>query len=488
MFLPGIDGYYHTTLLNFWIPWGNVGVVLFLFISNLRLFTFFLASQDCLEPYHTLYFEVPLGMVRDTARQYSKLLIKPNANPRVAPQPKQEGSMYQIAYMSSDYRNHPLGRFMQSIFKYHDRSKFYIHCIALQDYNDDVSQNIKAHCNNYVDVSSKSNEEVIKLITDLKVDILIDLNGWTQGRRPAILAARPAPVVAIHGFGYPGTFGAEFVDYFITDSIVTPESHYSFYTETLVVLPVSYQVTSHRDFGPSNLPQLLEDYKNQKLRRSEKAELPDGKFVFGNFQTSNKFTKKSFIAWMKILNEVPESVLWLLQPESATAASKILNMAISMGIKQERIIFAPHKSPSEHIERVMYTDLFLDTDLYGAHTTATDALWADVPMITIKGDRFSSRVGASILTAMDLEELIVDNFDDYVKLAVKIAKDKPYFNTLKNKITHGKEHGRLFDSESYTRDLESGYVAMWNQAVQGVKEHIHVKSSSIGGVPKRDEL
>jgi protein O-GlcNAc transferase len=293
---------------------------------------------------------------------------------------------------------------------------------------------------------------VAAMLREREIDIAIDLNGYTGDARSGILAHRPAPV-QVNYLGYPGTLGAPYMDYIIADRIVIPDDEQRFYDEAAVTLPGSYQVND--DHGREITP---------RPTRVE-AGLPEHGFVFCNFNQSYKFTPEIFASWMRILNRVDGSVLWLLDAV-APFARNIRDHAQSHGVAPERILFAPDRPPAQHLARLSLADLFLDSLPYNAHTTGSDALWAGVPLITLRGRTFPGRVAASLLHAAGLAELVTQNRDDYEALAVKLATDPAALATIKQKLTRS---SALFDTDLFRHRIESAYEQMWQTWLAGEK-------------------
>jgi predicted O-linked N-acetylglucosamine transferase (SPINDLY family) len=295
---------------------------------------------------------------------------------------------------------------------------------------------------------------VAELIHDLEIDIVIDLNGLTGLFRSRILAHRTAPV-QVNYLGYPGTMGAPFIDYIIADKVVIPEENQVFYSEKIAHLPHAY------------LP--CDGARPISERTPNRAEegLPDTGFVFACFNSMHKVVPEIFSIWMRILHAVDDSVLWLPGP-SSTVITNLRREAMARGIASERLVFARYeKSPGSHLARLGLADLFLDTLPYNAHSTAADALWAGLPLLTCLGQSFQSRVAASLLQTMGLPELVTTSLAEYERSAVELARDPRQLASIRERLARNRATSPLFDTRAFTRDLESVYAAMWKRQQAG---------------------
>jgi predicted O-linked N-acetylglucosamine transferase (SPINDLY family) len=293
----------------------------------------------------------------------------------------------------------------------------------------------------------------------MEVDIAVDLMGFTSGCRPGILALRPVPV-QVNFLGYPGTMGAPYVDYIVADRIVIPEAHRPFYAEKVVTLPDAYQCNDkHRAIAnvtPSRPALGLEDQA----------------FVFCCFNNTNKLTPEVFARWMRLLQQAEDSVLWLLE-DNPSATRNLKREAEARGVNPGRLVFAPRARPAEHLARHRAADLFLDTLPYGAHTTASDALWTGLPVLTCKGSTFAGRVGASLLQAAGLPELVTETPDAYEALALTLARDRDLLHALKDKLARNRDGCALFDTARFTRHFETALRLMHERQREG-KAPVHL--------------
>ena len=367
-----------------------------------------------------------------------------------------------IGYYSADFHNHATTILMAGLLERHDRSCFDLIGFSFgPDRQDEMRQRVSAAFDQFIDVRDKSDQEVAQLSRLLGIDIAVDLKGYTQDNRMGIFSYRAAPMQVSY-LGYPGTVGAPYMDYLIADRTLVPEQSQVHYSEKIVYLPGSYQV-------------------NDRQRRiSEhiftKAEvgLPEQGFVFCCFNNNYKITPVMLDSWVRILNAVPGSVLWLFE-DNVTASTNLRKEAAQRGLDPNRLVFATQMILSEHLARHRLADLFLDTLPYNAHTTASDALWAGLPVLTQAGESFAARVAASLLNAIGLPELIVEKQAEYESLAIKLALNPIKLNALKEKLQQNRLTTPLFDTGLYTRNLEAAYSAMYERYQSDMPpDHIHL--------------
>lgn len=351
-----------------------------------------------------------------------------------------------IAYLSADFHEHVTATLMVEMFEQHDRERFEITAVSFGP--DDGSamriRLVKAF-DRFHDARQQSDRDVAKLLRQWEIDIAVDLGGYTSGARPWVLAHRPCPVQAKY-MGYPGTSGSDFIDYIVADALVVPPDQEEFFSEKIAHLPDTLWVTdTKRAIGP--LPSRAE------------AGLPQTGFVFCCFNHNWKITPPLFDIWMRLLQATEGSVLWLLEG-NASIRGNLCKEAAARGIAPERLIFAPRTTPDKHLARQQLADLFLDTLPYNAHTTASDALWVGLPLITMAGNSFPARVAASILTAAGLPELIAKDLPGYETLALELAHDPARLAGIRQKLIAGRDGMALFDTVRFTRNLEAAYIAM----------------------------
>jgi protein O-GlcNAc transferase len=365
------------------------------------------------------------------------------------PRVRQETEKLRIAYLSSDYFSHTTAFLMAELFEIHDRWQFEIlgFCFSPDD-GSAMRARLIAAFDEFHLVHTHSDREVADLIRQRKVDIAVDLKGFTQDSRPAILASRPAPVQATY-IGFPGTMGADFIDYVIADPNVLPFEQQPFYPEKIVQLPDCYQVNdSHREIAalaPSR----------------RELGLPEHGLVFCCFNNNWKITPPIFDVWMGLLRAIAGSVLWLIRDNEAAAAN-LRKEAAARGIDPQRLVFAEHVTLEDHLARHRRADLFLDTLPYNAHTTASDALWTGLPIVTCQGEGFAGRVGASLLHAAGMSDLVTTNLADYETLALRLANDPSALKALRERLTAKRSNLPLFDTDRFRRHIEAAYSTMWD--------------------------
>jgi protein O-GlcNAc transferase len=361
-----------------------------------------------------------------------------------------------IGYLSNNFRNHPTSHLMSGMFRHHNRDDFDIFCYSFGD-NDqsDFRKQIQSDCDQFVEIGMFSHFEAAKRIHHDQVDILVDLAGFTHGHRLNIAAMRPAPI-QVRWLGQAGTTGASFFDYIIMDTIVAPQNHASFYSEKLVHMPHCYQV--------NNGKQII----SNKSWRNEDLGLPEDAFVFCCFCSRYKLDPTMFESWMRILKKVSNSVLWLIGG-NITAEKNLKKHAQTGGVGPDRLIFARPLPKSEHLSRLQHADLALDTRIVNGAATTSDALWAGVPVLTLQGSHFASRMSSSILTAIGLPELITYNLETYETLAVHLAQNSEGLNNIRMKLAKNRLTQPLFDTRRFTTNLERAYKKMWKIFLAGEK-------------------
>lgn len=401
---------------------------------------------------------VALPTTSEEQRRCAELHVKEKF--RRLPPPLWRGTRHRrgrlrVAYLSADFGEHATAHLMAGLFERHDRSRF--ETIAVSYGADDGSpmrRRLQRAFDRFVDARQQSDEQIAALLRDLEVDLAVDLKGHTTAARLGILAYRPAPI-QISYLGFPGTTGAPFIDYVLADRFVIPEEERRFYSESVVYLPGSYQVNdATRTISP---------------RRKDRAELglPPKGFVFCCFNSSYKITPGVFAVWMRLLACLPGSVVWLLADNDA-AQGNLREAARRSGIDPQRLVFAPRAPNSEHLARHRAADLFLDTLPCNAHTTASDALWAGLPVLTAVGATFAGRVAGSLLHAAGLPELVTTNLEDYERLALRLACEPRLLSEYKAKLEANRTAAALFDTDRSTRHVESAYLTMWDRQERGL--------------------
>jgi protein O-GlcNAc transferase len=369
-----------------------------------------------------------------------------------------------IGYVSADFRQHPVTYLAAGMFESHDRSQFEVLGISIgSSDNSQIRRRLENSFDKFIDSAALGVDEIAKQVREQEIDILIDLNGFTQNARTGIFASRPAPV-QVNYLGYPGTMGTEYMDYIIADPVLIPASHQHGYVEKVVYLPHSYM--PHDDAS-----RLISD------RRFERAEfgLPEHGFVFCCFNNAYKLNPALFGSRMRLLKAVEGSVLWLSE-NNGTAVSNLRKEAVAAGVDPDRLVFADRlPSSADHLARHRSADLFLDTLPFNAHTTASDALWAGLPVLTQIGEAFAGRVAASLLTAVGLPELIVQTPEQFESLAIELATNRELLAAIKGRLAQNRLTKPLFDTGSYTKHLEAAYKTMYQRTQKGLRpEHFRV--------------
>ncbi|MBM3513503.1 MAG: tetratricopeptide repeat protein [Alphaproteobacteria bacterium] len=355
-----------------------------------------------------------------------------------------------LGYLAADFRQHPMSQVMSGLFRLHDRIKFEVTAFAYgPPTTHPMRERIRAACDNFFDVEAKSDREIAAFIVERETDILIDLSTLTRDGRPGISAQRAAPV-QVNYMGHPGTAGTSANDYVLADALVIPPSQERHYAEKIARLPETYWVDDARSVA------------EQAPTRAE-AGLPASGVVFCCFNTIVKITPDIFAAWMRLLAAVDGSVLWLLT-ESPSAKSNLRREATTRGIDPSRLVFAPKLPMEQHLARHCLADLFLDTVPYNAHTTATDALWMGVPIVSCTANSFASRVGLSLLTAIGLPELATSSLADYEALALQLARQPDERARYRAVIRRNRDTHSLFDTNRFRRHVERAYLMMMDRA------------------------
>ncbi len=362
------------------------------------------------------------------------------------------GRRLRIGYVSSDLREHAVGFLTSEIFELHDREKvevFAYYCgIAAEDA---IKARIRSNADHWVDINTMSDQQAAKRIVDDGIDILVDLNGYTKDARTKLFALRPAPVI-VNWLGYPGTLATPHHNYIIADDVIIPADSQAYYTEKVLRLPC-YQPTD-RKRAISRTP-----------TRSEVG-LPEDAVVFCCFNGMQKISRFTWERWMRILHEVPRGVLWLMAGTDDTN-ERLWQRAEQHGIARSRILFAPRRANPDHLARYPLADLFLDTTPYGAHTTASDALWMGLPVLTVPGRSFPSRVCASLVKSAGMEEMICASVEDYVARAIALGNDPARLRELRLKLANARENCVLFDTNLLVSSLEQLYAQAWRDYASG---------------------
>jgi predicted O-linked N-acetylglucosamine transferase (SPINDLY family) len=392
-----------------------------------------------------------------TAFQYSRKSVgfppKSAAGNAGAVRTHRKSDKLRIGYVSSDLRGHAVGFAMTDVMESHDRRNFEIfayYCGVRM--SDSTQTRIKSAVDHWLDINDFDDAKAADKIREDGIDILVDLNGYTKDARTKVFAQRPAPI-AVNWFGYPGTMGTSYHHYIVADPHVIPESHEIYYSEKVLRLPC---------YQPNDRKRIVADRKPSR----RDAGLPETGFVFCSLNGMQKITALTWQRWMTILFQVPGSVLWLLAGTAETN-ERLRQRATQHGIAPERLVFADKIGNPEHLARYALADLFLDTFPYGSHTTASDAMWMGVPVLTLPGRSFASRVCASLVRAAGIAEMVCATPDEYVARAVALAQDGARLAAIKQRLAAGRDSCRLFDTPALVRDLEKLYRRMSDDLEQG---------------------
>ncbi|HWY63552.1 MAG TPA: tetratricopeptide repeat protein [Rhizomicrobium sp.] len=373
--------------------------------------------------------------------------------PLVPAGPRRPGKI-RIGYVSGEFREQATAFLMAGLYECHDKSKFEITAFD-NGWNDKgaTRARLEAAFDQFIDISRLSDRDAAGKIVGEEIDILVNLNGYFGDHRMGVFAYRPARL-QVNYLGFPATLGAPYMDYIIADRIVIPEAERQFYTEQVAYLPDSYQVNDSRRAVAEALPPRAA------------CGLPEKAFVFCNFNAGYKLTPSAFASWMRIMRRSPDSLLWLLEGDPQFAAN-LRRQAEADGVAGTRIVFAPVMPLAAHLARLQLADLFLDGIPYNAHTTASDALWAGVPLITCRGRAFPGRVAASLLSAIGLDELVTENREDYESLAIKLAADAKLLKSIRDKLGRNRRTTPLFDTQRFARHIEAAYETMLARRERG---------------------
>lgn len=367
-----------------------------------------------------------------------------------------------VAYFSADFHTHPVMHLLAEMLERHDKSRFEIFGFSFgPDKDDEMRKRVATAFDRFIEVREKSDREIAALSREMEIDIAVDLSGYTRNCRPGIFTYRAAPVQVSY-LGYPGTMGLQCMDYLIADKTVIPVESQQHYSEKIVYLPCSYLVNEG-----SRKP-VDKDFKREDM------ELPSEGFIYCCFNSSYKVTPVIFQSWMRILKRVEGSVIWLYS-DNPEARQNLRDQAKYHGVDPGRLIFTKPLPLDEHFARHKLADLFLDTLPYNAHTTACDALWMGLPVLTCMGDSFSSRVAASLLHAIGMPELVTSALEDYEAMAIDLGHNPHKLAQIRQKLKENRVTMPLFDTPAYTKNIEAAYMAMYERYQSGLlPDHIHI--------------
>ena len=411
--------------------------------------------------FHVIGLPVSLSSQRQIAETWTEDKHPYNSSlGQIAKQPRHP--KIRLGYYSADFHNHATAYLMAELFERHDKEKFELIAFSFgPETKDEMRTRISQAFDHFIDVTNLSDVEVALLSRELGIDIAIDLKGVTLDYRLGIFSFKAAPIQVSY-LGYPGTLGTDYIDYLIADKTLIPPQSQQHYSEKIVYLPNSYQVNDrHRVIAP-------------KQFTKKELGLPEDAFVFCCFNNNFKITPDVFDSWVQILKAVDKSVLWLFH-ENSTAAMNLQKEAAHRGLDPARLVFAGRMDLPEHLARHKAADLFLDTTPCNAHTTASDALWAGLPLLTCMGETFASRVAASLLNAIGLPELVTETQSDYEALAIELAKTPDKLKKIKDKLERNRLTTPLFDTALFKDHIEAAYTQMYERYQADLNpEHIEV--------------
>jgi predicted O-linked N-acetylglucosamine transferase (SPINDLY family) len=372
-----------------------------------------------------------------------------------APAPLRAGRRYRhdrirVAYVSADFRDHAVSCLTAGLFEAHDRDRFETLALSLQPEDDSpLGRRVRAAFERFVDVSRMSDREVAALLRELEVDIAVDLTGFTTDARTGIFAHRGAPV-QVNYLGFPATMGAEYIDYIIADRFVIPEGKRAHYSEQVVYLPDTFQANDDKRRIAERMPTRHE------------AGLPESGLVFCSFNNSYKINPRFFDVWMRLLQSVAGSVLWLVA-DNASVRDNLRAEAAKRHVDPDRLVFAPRIDYADHLARLRLADLFLDSLPFNAGTSASDALWAGVPVLTCAGEAFAARMAGSLLHAIGLPGMITFRMEDYEALALRLTTSPDVLAGVRATLARNRANCALFDTDRFRQHIEAAYLAMWER-------------------------
>jgi protein O-GlcNAc transferase len=407
------------------------------------------AGEKVSNPFPLLLMSDDPQLHRQASAIFSHYQFPANATLGLIPKhPK--GEKIRIGYFSADFQHHATSYLMAELIELHDKIQFEIIGISFgSGQSDEMRERLAKSFDQWIDASAMSDMEIAQLSRQLKIDIAVDLKGFTQNCRPGIFAYRAAPIQVSY-LGYPGTMSADYMDYLIADKTLIPQDVRQGYSEKIAYLPNSYQVNDRKRVI------------SEKVFTRAELGLPEKGFVFCSFNNNYKVLPECFQSWMRILKAVETSVLWLYE-DNAVAVKHLQQEAEKSGVNSNRLVFAKRMPLPEHLARHQQADLFIDTFPCNAHTTASDALWAGLPVLTLIGNAFASRVAASLLNAIGLPELITTSPQAYEALAIELGRNPEKLAALKQKLASNKLTSPLFDTPQFTKDLEQVYLRMYQR-------------------------
>lgn len=406
---------------------------------------FITSGQSVGSPFTTLTISDDPVIQKMAAELYSSTLLVPRTTPSL--ERSVENARLRIGYFSADFHEHATSQLMAEMLENHDRCKFEVFLFSFGPVTGDPMQlRIRSACEHFVDVSGSASEEIISIVRAERIQIAVDLKGYTLDSKPSIFLGRCAPI-QVNYLGYPGTMGNESYDYILGDNVVTPEGSDQYYSEKVIRLPFSYQC--------NDSTKCIDD---QILSRSDLG-LPEGSFVYASFNSNHKILPEMFETWLSILSQTAKSILWLYI-RNDEAKNNLLECAERHGVDPSRLYFCSWAPLPRHLNRIRHCDLILDTWPYGAHTTASDALWAGTPILTLEGLSFPSRVCSSLLRALDLDELVARSLPEYQDLAIKLRESEAYLNSLRERVLVARANENVWNGKRFAQKLEAVFEQM----------------------------
>ena len=412
-------------------------------------------------PFHMLVSSDSPRLQRRAAEAWARIENPPStALPAIARRERRR--TIHVGYFSADFRNHATSYLISELFELHDRQRFEVTAFSFgPDSPDPMRERVASACDRFVDVRASSDREAARMARQMDIDIAVDLMGFTNHSRPGIFALRAAPVQVSY-LGYPGTMGVPYMDYLVADPTVIPQGGEADYGEKIIRLPDCYQVNDRKR------------YVAETVFSREELGLPRDGFVFCCFNNSCKINPDTFDVWMRVLTKVEGSVLWLLQ-DNATASHNLRREAERRHVAADRLVFGERLPAAAHLARHRAADLFLDSFPYNAHTTASDALWAGLPLLTWRGNTFAGRVAASLLESVGLPELIAATPAEYEELAIQLATDPGRLQEFKARLVGGRPSAALFDTPRFARHLEAALQMIHDRHLAGfAADHVRV--------------
>ncbi len=383
-----------------------------------------------------------------------RVSVQPGKGPGNPSRSDQTTHRLRIGYFSADFHNHPMMFLMSGLLRNHDRKHWEVHAFSYgRNYRDEGRAAAEASVDHFHDIAGWSEDEIVELVRSIDLHVAIDRKGYTTNSRSEIFRHRLAPI-QVNYLAYPSTMGSDYLDYIVADPIVIPDKHRADYSENVIMMPHSY--------APADNEREISDLVTERADFG----LPSDSFVFCCFNAAHKISSREFDIWMRVMAKVNGSVLWLMKPCEA-AMGNLREEAAQRGIHPSRLVFADRLPVAEHLARHRHADLFVDTFNYNAHTTALDALWAGLPVVTKPGEQFAARVAASVLGAAGLPELVATSLDAYESLILKLATRPDELAVIKRKLSAGRSPIPLFDTARYTRNLEAGLRAAFHLYADG---------------------